>query len=273
MAALMGGKEADLCFTSPPYGQQRDYTGGLCDWDVLMRGVFSILPVKADAQVLVNLGLIHRGGEWLPYWEGWIEWMRAAGWRRFGWYVWDQGPGMPGDWAGRFAPSHEWIFHFNRKAVATRKTKNKLAANIKVMTGNRGGMRRGDGSVSGRSNPAASLQPRKIPDSVVRIMRHKARGNFQTAHPAIFPVDLPGEFINAYSDPEDIVFEPFSGSGTQLIAAQKNGRACYAMEIAPAYVDVAVERWQAFTGEAATLDGDGRTFDAIAAERQPKAAA
>ncbi|MEH7830484.1 hypothetical protein [Gemmobacter denitrificans] len=41
--------------------------------------------------------------------------VRAQGWRRFGWYVWDQGPGLPGDWDGRLAPSHEFIFHFNRQ--------------------------------------------------------------------------------------------------------------------------------------------------------------
>ena len=107
----MGGEEADVCFTSPPYAQQRDYKTGPQDWDALMQGVFSILPVNHGAQVLVNLGLVHHDGEWLPYWDGWIEWMRAAGWRRFGWYVWDQGPGLAGDWNGRLAPSHEFVFH------------------------------------------------------------------------------------------------------------------------------------------------------------------
>ena len=57
---LMGGEEADICFTSPPYAQQRDYKTGPQDWDDLMHGVFSILPVKHGAQVLVNLGLVHR---------------------------------------------------------------------------------------------------------------------------------------------------------------------------------------------------------------------
>jgi len=100
---LMGGAEADLCFTSPPYGQQRDYKASIGDWDTLMQGVFGILPVKHEAQVLVNLGMIHRDGEWMPYWDGWVEWMRVAGWRRFGWYVWDQGPGPAGglEWAAR----------------------------------------------------------------------------------------------------------------------------------------------------------------------------
>jgi hypothetical protein len=68
-------------------------------------------------QVLVNLGLIHRDGEWLPYWDGWISWMREQGWRRFGWYVWDQGSGIPGDWNGRLAPSFEFVWHFNRESV------------------------------------------------------------------------------------------------------------------------------------------------------------
>src|SRR5690606_21569203 len=64
IAALMAGERAALCFTSPPYGNQRDYTsGGISDWDALMRGVFAQLPMAVDGQVLVNLGLIHRDNE------------------------------------------------------------------------------------------------------------------------------------------------------------------------------------------------------------------
>jgi len=81
----MAGGRASLCFTSPPYGQQRNYTQGIADWDALMRGVFANLPMADDGQVLVNLGLIHRDNEVIPYWDGWITWMRQQGWRRFGW--------------------------------------------------------------------------------------------------------------------------------------------------------------------------------------------
>src|SRR5690606_29612688 len=53
IAALMQGDTARLCFTSPPYGNQRDYTsGGISDWDGLMRGVFAHLPMADDGQVL-----------------------------------------------------------------------------------------------------------------------------------------------------------------------------------------------------------------------------
>ncbi len=90
VAQLMQGEQATLMFTSPPYAQQRDYGAAkekVGDWDALMQGVFAAAPVTAEAQVLVNLGLVHRDSEWQPYWEGWVEWMRASGWRRFGWYV------------------------------------------------------------------------------------------------------------------------------------------------------------------------------------------
>lgn len=66
----------------------------------------------------------------------------------------------------------------------------------------------------------------------------------------------------------DAVYEPFSGSGTTIIAAETTGRRCLAMEVDPGYVDVAVLRWQALTGQDAILDGDGRSFAALCAERR-----
>jgi DNA modification methylase len=69
------------------------------------------------------------------------------------------------------------------------------------------------------------------------------------------------------SSPGQAVYEPFLGSGTTLIAAQTSGRICFAIELDPRYDDVAVRRWQAFTGEQATLLADGRTFDAVVAAR------
>ena len=70
------------------------------------------------------------------------------------------------------------------------------------------------------------------------------------------------------SSPGQAIYEPFSGSGTSLIAAQTTGRVCHAMELDPAYVDVAILRWQAFTGKAATREGTAETFAAIQAARQ-----
>jgi DNA modification methylase len=73
--------------------------------------------------------------------------------------------------------------------------------------------------------------------------------------------------IENNSNPGQAVYEPFSGSGTTIIAAEMTGRACHAIELSPAYVDVAVLRWQAFAGGVATLEGDGRTFEQVASAR------
>ena len=65
----------------------------------------------------------------------------------------------------------------------------------------------------------------------------------------------------------DAVYEPFSGSGTTIIAAEMTGRRCFAIEIAPQYVDVAVRRWQEFVGDVAKLEVTGKTFSNAADER------
>jgi DNA modification methylase len=66
------------------------------------------------------------------------------------------------------------------------------------------------------------------------------------------------------SSPGQAIYEPFAGSGTCLIAAETTGRACHAMELDPAYVDVIVARWQAFTGETATQAESGAPFADVA---------
>ncbi|MBT9167760.1 MAG: Nucleoid occlusion protein [Syntrophomonadaceae bacterium] len=67
-------------------------------------------------------------------------------------------------------------------------------------------------------------------------------------HPAMFPVELPWRCIKMHSDRGGIVLEPFSGSGTTIIAAEQTERRCYAMELSPVYCDLAVKRWENFTG-------------------------
>jgi hypothetical protein len=72
-------------------------------------------------------------------------------------------------------------------------------------------------------------------------------------HPAAFPVGLPEFFIKAYTDAKDVVFDPFMGSGSTLMAAEKNGRFAFGTEISPIYCDVIVKRWENFTGKKAVL--------------------
>jgi DNA modification methylase len=95
----------------------------------------------------------------------------------------------------------------------------------------------------------------------------------ETGHSTQKPVECMRRPIENNSSPGQAIYDPFSGSGTTIIAAEMTGRSCLAIEIHPAYVDVTVLRWQAFTGGAATLEGTGKSFAELAAERQAKGAA
>ncbi|MDH5528347.1 MAG: DNA modification methylase [Nitrospirota bacterium] len=88
-------------------------------------------------------------------------------------------------------------------------------------------------------------------------------------HPTQKPLEVFAIPMRQHTDPGDICYEPFSGSGSQLIAGERLHRKVRAMEISPVFVDVAIRRWQEATGKEAVLDGDGKTYDAVAAERQP----
>ena len=89
----------------------------------------------------------------------------------------------------------------------------------------------------------------------------------ETGHSTQKPVECMKRPIENNSSPGQAVYEPFSGSGTTIIAGEMTGRCVHAIELSPAYVDVAVTRWQEFTGKTATLEGDGRTFAELKAER------
>jgi site-specific DNA-methyltransferase (adenine-specific) len=82
-------------------------------------------------------------------------------------------------------------------------------------------------------------------------------------HPTMKPVALFEYQLLNNTKGGDIVLDSFGGSGTTMIAAEKNGRLSRLMELDPKYCDVIVKRWQEFTGKAATLEGDGRTFSEI----------
>jgi DNA modification methylase len=77
-------------------------------------------------------------------------------------------------------------------------------------------------------------------------------------HPAAFPVLLPQLLISFLTLKNEIIGEPFCGSGTTIIAAQMLGRTCYAAELQPKYVDLAVARWEQFTGRRAERVKEGK---------------
>lgn len=89
----------------------------------------------------------------------------------------------------------------------------------------------------------------------------------ETGHSTQKPVECMKRPIENNSKVGEFVYEPFSGSGTTIVAGEMTGRRVLAIELNPSYVDVAVLRWQTFSGKDATLEGDGRSFADIALER------
>jgi len=86
----------------------------------------------------------------------------------------------------------------------------------------------------------------------------------ETVHGTQKPVECMRRPILNNSSPGQAIYEPFMGSGTTLIAAETTGRVCHGIELNPVYVDVAVQRWQQFTGQVAVLDGTDQTFTELA---------
>jgi DNA modification methylase len=84
-------------------------------------------------------------------------------------------------------------------------------------------------------------------------------------HPTVKPIALVADAMRDCSRRGDIVLDPFIGSGTTILAAERAGRRGYGLEIDPLYVDVAVRRWQAFARRDAILESTGQTFDQVAA--------
>ena len=99
------------------------------------------------------------------------------------------------------------------------------------------------------------MQGKALPRNVLRLSNGAATS--VVGHSATFPVALPAFFVKAFSDASDAIFDPFLGSGTTLIAAAKEGRACYGVEISEGYCDVIRKRWTAWAEEAGQDPGPG----------------
>jgi DNA modification methylase len=98
--------------------------------------------------------------------------------------------------------------------------------------------------------------------------RCSAEGNLLALHPTVKPVAMVADAILDCTERGDIVLDAFLGSGTTLIAAERTGRHCHGLELDPVYVDTAIRRWQALTGERARHAANGHNFDDLAGEAE-----
>jgi DNA modification methylase len=100
------------------------------------------------------------------------------------------------------------------------------------------------------------------------LSKQSDEGNLLAMHPTVKPIAMVADAILDCTARGEVVLDAFLGSGTTLMAAERVGRICYGIEIDPIYVDVAVRRWQKYTGESAVHAVTGKRFDEIAAERE-----
>ncbi len=90
--------------------------------------------------------------------------------------------------------------------------------------------------------------------------RKGEEGNLLALHPTVKPTKLVADALLDCTERGDAVLDPFLGSGTTLIAAERIGRCCYGLELDPLYVDTIIRRWQAWTGNVARHAGTGMSF-------------
>jgi DNA modification methylase len=238
VAVLMGGDMADMCFTSPPYG-----AGNVAKLrDHYVRG--------AEKRESFYDQHKDRPDEWAKLMRGWyaaarqfcgvvvcnvqmladnkvamVEWLYELRGDLCDVVVWDKGHGAPQMQANILNNAYEFVF---------------------IVGGN-----------GSRSVPFGNFHG-SVPN-VVRV-NPKGKNEHVEIHRAVMPVDLALWAMKDLCGKSSSVYEPFSGSGTTIIAAEQTGRRCYAMELSPQYVDVAVRRWQQFTGKVATLESTGEPF-------------
>lgn len=284
---LFDGAEINIAFTSPPYAEQRDYDAS--------SGFRPIPPreyVDWFAPVAANIAsALADDGSWflnikppasgldtdLYVFDLVIAHVREWGWHLATEFCWERA-GVPKNVTQRFKNQFEPVYQFARgrwkmRPDAVRHESDNVPRGAKSVSGSFGAAKKRRNGQSGFISdsqgqnfgvgeyigPGLAYPGNRLPTFS---SSHQATG-----HAAAFPPGLPGFFIKAYTDEGDVVFDPFLGSGSTLIAAESETRKSLGMELSPAYVDVSVLRWEAFTGKTATLEATGQTFAQVRAER------
>ncbi len=277
---LLGGRKVNVVVTSPPYASQRKYdeSSGFkpippdeyVEW---YKGVAAVIAevLAPDGSYFLNIKEHCADGQRHLYVKDLtIAHVRQWGWRFVDEFCWrDLKNGVPGGWNNRFKDAWEPVFHFSKQqsikfwplANATESDSifEYSADTEKTATG------------SGLLGAKATVEHKGLarPSNVIEVAS-ASTGD----HSAAYPVALVEFFIKAFTDPGDVIFEPFCGSGTTMIAAMRTGRSCYGCEISPAYTDVIVQRAQEWIKKDFCLNGHGSSFDELkAAGRSEKTSA
>jgi len=298
IARLFEGRKANVVVTSPPYASQREYDPAsgfkpirpeeyLAWYRDVAAGIESVLA--EDGSYFLNIKAHAEDGERHTYvMDLVLAHKRQWGWRFVDEFCWRKtDDGVPGGWNNRFKNAWEPIYHFSRQR--TIKFRPRAVAhwsddcfdyspdNPKSQTGSGllGPGPRGAAADKGKNYAAWQTTRRNAddktgrhgglarPSNVIEARTESSQGN----HSAPYPRAIPEFFIKAFSDEGDVIFDPFAGSGTTLVAAGLLERAGYGVEISPAYCDVILRRVKETLGLEAALEGTGQSVAQVAAAR------
>ena len=261
LARLLGGQKINVAFTSPPYASQRKYDESsgfkpihpdeFVDWfDAVQANVRAHLA--PDGSWFVNIKEHCEDGQRHLYVKDLtIAHVRLWGWAFIDELCWVRG-GVPGKWPNRFKNAWEPVFHFAAGSSIKLRHENVTHETDCAREYSKDNIKTHSGFISGSAHHTGDA----LPSNVVRAMSSPSQiADDPVKHAATFPVGLPEFFVKAFSDAGDVVFDPFMGSGTTLVACERTKRSAFGTEISPKYCDLIVRRWEALTGKKATLDG------------------
>lgn len=235
-----------IAFTSPPYAEQRasTYGGVPADqyvdwWEAIQANVRAHLV--EGGSFFVNIKPHTEDGERVLYVFDLVLAMR----RRWGWaftdeFCWRRHT-APGRWSNRLKNGFEPVYQFTKAGHGGKFTPERggyQSAAVMQSAKANGGAR--DTSTNGTYYNLSEVTKAglALPDNVVEAFGVETG----LGHSAMFPVGLPAFFIGIFTDPGDVVIEPFTGSGTTMVAAEDAGRLCYGMELMPEYCAIILQR-------------------------------
>ncbi len=241
---LMDSAHAEILFTSPPYSDMRDYMGNVNLEPQNLKTFIRVYAPHCNFQV-VNLGIKRKNHTIIPYWNEYIDEANNAGLKMLAWNVWNKGEaGAIINQQAMFALTHEWLFVFGEHHKELNKyipIQAESYARVKRSLGlkNRT-VRENNGEISTTS--WGDTNGYKKSNSVISVSASKDRSELLSIHPARFSIALVEEHLKAMTNENDVVVDPFLGSGTTILACDMHKRIGYGMEISPEYVAVSLER-------------------------------
>jgi DNA modification methylase len=295
VARLLGDRQIQLAFTSPPYAQQRDYdkASGFepvppAEYVEWFRPAAENVAahLAADGSWFVNIKpTAHELDMELYVFDLVLAHVREWGWHFATEFCWERS-GVPKHATRRFKNQFEPIYQFARgewkfRPQHVRHTSAGMIVPLgaddgnrdwKQLQGKRGGWFDGQVTDSGKRRRGRGYTGPVSKAQGIRNTNTLGSGPMEgwaypgnrlptfththeiVGHPAAYPVGLPEFFVKAYTDPGDLVYDPFMGSGSTLLAGENQKRPVCGIEISPGYCDVTVTRWERHTGREAVRD-------------------